>query len=148
MYLYIRVIALMLCRGLNHFASKHPHLSVVQIVKDHRCAKPLSPSAAQKKDYEPFPLIRQALRLLLPNRLTLPTPPKHPPLQERGAFYGFKTCRQYLVKNKTHHQLSNFSSINTHREALCNRIQVVIIDFRRRWVLLAATLVEPALEAA
>lgn len=56
MDLSIRVIALMLCRDRSHFASKHPHLSVVQIFKDHRCAKPKSPSAAQKRDYEPLPL--------------------------------------------------------------------------------------------
>ena len=56
MDLSIRVIALMLCCDLSHFASRHPHLSVVQVFKDHlRCAKHLSPSAAQKRDYEPLP---------------------------------------------------------------------------------------------
>ena len=34
MYLYIRVIALILFSNLRRFASRHPHLSVVQIVKD------------------------------------------------------------------------------------------------------------------
>ena len=34
MYLYIRVIALIPFRDLSHFASRHPHLSVVQIFKE------------------------------------------------------------------------------------------------------------------
>lgn len=99
MDLSIRVIALMLCRDRSHFASKHPHLSVVQIFKDHRCAKPKSPSAAQKRDYEPLPYFRQAVQRLFLNHLTLPKPLKLPPPQERCAFYGFKTRRQLPIVN-------------------------------------------------
>ena len=68
----IRVIALILLCDLRRFASRHPHLSVVQIFKDQlRCASPTSPSAAQKKDYEPFLQLRQAPRRLFRRNLTL-----------------------------------------------------------------------------
>ena len=94
MDLSIRAIALMLCRDRSHFAFKHPHLSVVQIFKDHRCAKLKSPSAAQKRNYEPLPYFCQALHASLPKNLTPLKPLKPPPLQERAAFYGFNPQRQ------------------------------------------------------
>ena len=106
MDLSIRVIALMLCRDRSHFAFKHPHLSVVQIFKDHRCAKLKSPSAAQKRDYEPLPYFRQAAQRLFLNHLTLLNPLKPPPPQERGAFYGFINQRQHLTSNTTIYELA------------------------------------------
>jgi hypothetical protein len=42
------------------FASRHPHLSVVQFVKDQRRAVSFDPSAAEKRDYEAPPTSRQA----------------------------------------------------------------------------------------
>ncbi|MBV2194474.1 MAG: hypothetical protein KUL81_14160, partial [Azonexus sp.] len=43
------------------FASRHPHLSVVQFVKDQRCAVSFDSSAAEKRDYEALPTSRQAI---------------------------------------------------------------------------------------
>jgi hypothetical protein len=71
------------------------------------CAKPLSPSAAQKRDYEPLPYFRQAFqKLFFPENLTssclyYPTVNRRfrLPLQVRGAFYGFHRRRQYLFEN-------------------------------------------------
>jgi hypothetical protein len=44
-------------------ASRHPHLSVVQIVKEllSRRAVSLNPSAAERRDYEELPSNRQAI---------------------------------------------------------------------------------------
>ena len=43
------------------FASRHPHLSVVQFVKDQRCAVSFDSSAAEKRDYEALSTSRQAI---------------------------------------------------------------------------------------
>ena len=71
------------------------------------CAKPLSPSAAQKRDYEPLPYFRQALqKIFFPEILTsyclncLTFNRRFRLLlQVRGAFYGFHRRRQYLFEN-------------------------------------------------
>ena len=61
MDLSIRVIAFNTFVQLASLASRHPHLSVVQIVKDHfHRAVSLNPSAAEKRDYEELQLNRQA----------------------------------------------------------------------------------------
>ena len=43
------------------FASRHPHLSVVQFVKDQRRAVSFDSSAAEKRDYEALSTSRQAI---------------------------------------------------------------------------------------
>jgi hypothetical protein len=57
-----------------------------------RCAKPLSPSAAQKRDYEPLPYFRQALqKIFFPEKpdFSLPLPLLlQPPLSLAAAGEG------------------------------------------------------------
>ena len=77
MDLSIRVIAFNTLRDRSHLASRHPHLSVVQIVKEllsHRAVS-FDSSAAERRDYEELPSIRQALSL---NFFLLPPPPQPP----------------------------------------------------------------------
>jgi hypothetical protein len=69
MDLSIRVIAFNTFCDQSHFASRHPHLSVVQIVKEllnstaPNLPFPSSPSAAKRRDYEELPSNRQAVSL-------------------------------------------------------------------------------------
>jgi hypothetical protein len=66
------------------------------------CAKPLSPSAAQKRDYEPLPYYCQAFqKIFFPENLTSSclycftfNRRFRLLLQVRGAFYGFPRRRQ------------------------------------------------------
>jgi len=64
MDLSIRVIAFNTFCNLRRFASRHPHLSVVQIVKEllfHR-AVAFASSAAERQDYEELLSPRQAFQ--------------------------------------------------------------------------------------
>jgi hypothetical protein len=79
MYLYICAFALI------HFvaettASRHPHLSVVQTVKEHfpprRLNQPINSSAAEKRDYVTLTHFRQAIQQNISHRTSrLPPPP-------------------------------------------------------------------------
>jgi hypothetical protein len=79
MDLSIRVIAIILFATCVAYASRHPHLSVVQIVKDHHHrAKTFASSAAERQDYEELLSPRQAFSQNFLPRLTPPQPPKTP----------------------------------------------------------------------
>jgi hypothetical protein len=93
MDLSIRVIAIMLFCDRSHFASRHPHLSVVQVVKEHfPLRQTQSPSAAQKRDYEPLPYFRQALQKIFFPQIPDFSPPLplllQPPLSLAAAGEG------------------------------------------------------------
>ncbi len=83
MDLSIRVIAFNTFLRFASLASRHPHLSVVQIVKDHfHRAVSLNPSAAEKRDYEALPTSRQALSAQLLLFTPSPPPPENPAAAE------------------------------------------------------------------
>jgi len=84
MDLSIRVIAFNTLCDRSHFASRHPHLSVVQIVKEllSRCAVSFDSSAAERRDYEELPSNRQALSLNFFLFPPLPQPPENPAAAE------------------------------------------------------------------
>jgi hypothetical protein len=65
MDLSIRVIAFNTLCDRSHFASRHPHLSVVQIVKEllFPPRRSNNSSAAEKRDYEELLSNRQAFQL-------------------------------------------------------------------------------------
>ncbi len=75
MDLSIRVIALILLRDRSRFASRHPHLSVVQIVKEllSRPNRPVSPLEAKKRDCETITTNSQATSLNFIYSLLSPT---------------------------------------------------------------------------
>jgi len=81
MDLSIRVIAFNTFCDLRRFASRHPHLSVVQIFKElftsHR-AVAFASSAAERQDYEELLLPRQAFSQNFLLHLTPLQPPKTP----------------------------------------------------------------------
>lgn len=88
MDLSIRVIAFNTFCDRNRFASRHPHLSVVQVFKDRfRRAVSFDSSAAERRDYEEPSKLRQALRTTFFNLPSPPAPPKTPAPQERCALY-------------------------------------------------------------
>jgi len=73
MDLSIRVIAFNTFCDRSRFASRHPHLSVVQVFKDRFCcAVSFDSSAAERRDYEELSTTRQAL---LAKFLTTLAPP-------------------------------------------------------------------------
>ena len=79
MDLSIRVIALILCCDRSRFASRHPHLSVVQVFKDRFCcAVSFDSSAAEKRDYEELRTTRQALHQKSFTALPFPRPAENP----------------------------------------------------------------------
>ena len=118
MDLSIRVIALILCCDQSRFASRHPHLSVVQIFKDHRRAVAFTSSAAEKRDYEALSTSRQAFResfyfrfLLLHRRKT--------PWRRRGPHYiDFKIAvnpfKQSIPSLKTKEPVGSIRITATH----------------------------------
>ena len=80
MDLSIRVIAIILFATRVAFASRHPHLSVVQIVKEllfHR-AVAFASAPAERQDYEELLSPRQAFLQNFLLRLTPLQPPKTP----------------------------------------------------------------------
>jgi len=88
MDLSIRVIAFNTFCDRSHFASRHPHLSVVQVFKDRfRRAVSFDSSAAERRDYEEPSKLRQALRTTFFNLPSPPTPPETPGTAERCALY-------------------------------------------------------------
>ena len=87
MDLSIRVIALILFCDLRRFASRHPHLSVVQIFKDRYRAVSFDSSAAEKRDYEALPTSRQALsHFFFPANFFFPSA-ENPGSSEEGELY-------------------------------------------------------------
>jgi hypothetical protein len=88
MDLSIRVIAFNTLCDRSHFASRHPHLSVVQIVKELLNSTapsrpfPSNPSAAKRRDYEELPSNRQAVSLNFFCLFSLPQPPENPAAAE------------------------------------------------------------------
>ena len=100
MDLSIRVIAFNTFCDRSHFASRHPHLSVVQVFKDRfRRAVSFDSSAAERRDYEEPSKLRQALRTTFFNLPSPPTPPKTPGTAERCALYTHQNRSQADVEN-------------------------------------------------
>ena len=104
MDLSIRVIAFNTFVQLALLASRHPHLSVVQVVKDHfRRAVVFTSSAAERRDYEELLTNRQAFLQIffaaLYFHLTLQPPRKAPAPLKRCALYRFARGRQCLFEN-------------------------------------------------
>ena len=100
MDLSIRVIAFNTFCDRSHFASRHPHLSVVQVFKDRfRRAVSFDSSAAERRDYEEPSKLRQALRTTFFNLPSPPTPPETPGTAERCALYTHLNRSQALLEN-------------------------------------------------
>ena len=100
MDLSIRVIAFNTFCDRNRFASRHPHLSVVQVFKDRfRRAVSFDSSAAERRDYEEPSKLRQALRTTFFNLPSPPAPPKTPAPQERCALYTQPNLSQATMEN-------------------------------------------------
>ena len=96
MDLSIRVIAFNTFCDRSRFASRHPHLSVVQVFKDRFCcAVSFDSSAAERRDYEELSTTRQALLAKFLTTLASPTPPKTPGAAVRCALYTHPIPRQY-----------------------------------------------------
>ena len=121
MDLSIRVIALILCCDRSRFASRHPHLSVVQVFKDRFCcAVSFDSSAAEKRDYEELRTTRQALHPKSFTALPLPPPAENPGAAERCALYTLQNSRQLLAQQNTHlpktgHTTKKFTSRRWNR---------------------------------
>ena len=101
MDLSIRVIAFNTFVQLALLASRHPHLSVVQVVKDQfRGAVVFTSSAAERRDYEELLTNRQAfLQIFLATLyfyFTLQLPREAPAPLKRCALYRFTRGRQCL----------------------------------------------------
>ena len=101
MDLSIRVIALILFCDLRRFASRHPHLSVVQIFKDRYRAVSFDPPAAEKRDYEALPTSRQALSRFFFYFFFPPLPPETPVRSEEAELYTPYNHRQVLSQKST-----------------------------------------------
>jgi hypothetical protein len=88
MDLSIRVIAFNTFCDRSRFASRHPHLSVVQVFKDRfRRAVSFDSSAAERRDYEEPSKLRQALRTTFFNLSASPCTAENPRHRREGALY-------------------------------------------------------------
>lgn len=98
MDLSIRVIALILCCDRSRFASRHPHLSVVQIFKDqHRFAQKTTP-AAKRRNY-PIPTKnRQEEKRINDGFFFSRSRYRAWPPQKRCALYRSNADGQYALK--------------------------------------------------
>jgi hypothetical protein len=93
---HIRVIAFNTFLSPKQLASRHPHLSVVQIVKEllsHRAVS-FDPSAAERQDYEAINLTRQPLQLNFFPTPSAQTATKSATAQASRAFYSLINNRQ------------------------------------------------------
>ena len=104
MDLSIRVIALILFCDLRRFASRHPHLSVVQIFKDRYRAVSFDPSAAEKRDYEELPTSRQAISRFFFSSYFSSLPPETPAKSEEAELYTHQNRRQLVYGKLANHR--------------------------------------------
>ena len=112
MDLSIRVIALILFCNLRRFASRHPHLSVVQIFKDHRRAVSFDSSAAERRDYEELLTSRQALNRFSFTSTSSPLPPENSVSSEGAELYTHQKQCQEQIGNITQYFNNHYTLLD------------------------------------